>query len=101
MDQPSPLTPRILFVDDAPDRAATFLAHPSAICVQTVEQCLDVLQQPWDEVHLDHDLGGEVLVDHERTDCGMAVVHWICGSLARTCGTRDLSFIPTTRMRPV
>ncbi len=67
-----------MFVDDAPDRAATFLAHPSAICVQTVEQCLDVLQQPWDEVHLDHDLGGEVLVDHERTDCGMAVVHWIC-----------------------
>ena len=25
-----------------------------------------------------HDLGGEVLVDHERPDCGMAVVRWLC-----------------------
>ncbi len=79
VDQPSPPTPRILFLDDAPDRAAVFLAgHPSAICVQTVEHCIDLLQQPWDEVHLDHDLGGEVLVDHERPDCGMAVVRWLC-----------------------
>jgi hypothetical protein len=23
-------------------------------------------------------LGGEVLVDHERDDCGMAVVRWLC-----------------------
>src|SRR5271157_2105917 len=72
-------SPRILFLDDAPDRAAAFLAaHPSAMWVQTVEQCLGLLQQPWDEVHLDHDLGGEVLVDHERDDCGMAVVRWLC-----------------------
>ncbi len=79
MDQPSPLTPRTLFLDDAPDRAAAFLAgHPGAVCVQTVGQCLDLLEQPWDEVHLDHDLGGEVLVDHERPDCGMAVVRWLC-----------------------
>jgi len=71
--------PRILFLDDAPDRAAAFLAaHPNAVWVQTVEQCIGLLQQPWDEVHLDHDLGGEVLVDHERPDCGMAVVRWLC-----------------------
>jgi len=79
LDQPSSLTPRILFLDDARDRAAAFVAvHPSAVWVQTVEQCLGLLQQPWDEVHLDHDLGGEVLVDHERADCGMAVVRWLC-----------------------
>ncbi len=79
MDQPSPLTPRFLFLDDAPDRAATFLtAHPSAVWVQTVEQSLELLEQPWDGVHLDHDQGGEVLVDHERPDCGMAIVRWLC-----------------------
>ena len=79
MIQPSPPTHRILFLDDAPDCAATFLAaHAGAVWVQTVEQCIDLLQQPWDEVHLDHDLGGEVLVDHERPDCGMAVVRWLC-----------------------
>lgn len=69
---------RILFLDDSPDRAVAFLAaHPNAMWVQTVEQCIGLLQQPWDEVHLDHDLSGEVLVDHERDDCGMAVVRWL------------------------
>ena len=97
-----PLKPRILFLDDAPDRAAVFLAgHQGAVWVQTAEQCLELLKQPWDEVHLDHDLGGEVLVDHERDDCGLAVSAGSAKSLARTCGTRVLSFIPTTRMRPV
>ena len=71
--------PQILFLDDAPERAAAFLAaHPSAVWVRTVEQCIELLEQPWDEVHLDHDLGGEVLVDHERADCRMAVVRWLC-----------------------
>ena len=79
MGQPSPCKPRVLFLDDAPDRAAAFLAaHPGAMWVQTVEQCLELLERPWDEVHLDHDLGGEVLVDHGRADCGMAVVRWLC-----------------------
>ena len=79
MDQPSPPTPQLLFLDDAPDRAAVFLAaHPGAVWVQTAVQCLELLEKPWDEVHLDHDLGGEVLVDHERADCGMAVVRWLC-----------------------
>ena len=79
MDQPSPPTPLLLFLDDAPDRAAVFLAaYPGAVCVQTAVQCLELLEKPWDEVHLDHDLGREVLVDHERADCGMAVVRWLC-----------------------
>ncbi len=79
MAHPSPPTLRLLFLDDVPDRAATFLAaHPGAMWVQTVEQCIGLLQAPWDEVYLDHDLGGEVLVDHERADCGMAVVRWLC-----------------------
>jgi hypothetical protein len=75
----SPCTPLILFLDDAPDRATVFLAaHPGAVWVQTVEQCIELLDQPWDEVHLDHDLGGELMVDHERDDCGMAVARWLC-----------------------
>jgi hypothetical protein len=79
VDQPSALTPRILFLDDSPDRATTFLAaHPGAMWVRAVEQCIGLLQQPWDEIHLDHDLGGEVMVDHKRADCGMAVVRWLC-----------------------
>ena len=79
MDLPPTRTPLILFLDDAPDCAASFLAaHPGAVWVQTVEQCLELLEQPWDEVHLDHVLGGKVLVDHERADCKMAVIRWLC-----------------------
>jgi hypothetical protein len=70
---------RILFLDDDPVRATAFLTErPHAVWVQTAEQCLAHLTEPWDEVHLDHDLGGEVFVDHERDDCGMAVVRWLC-----------------------
>jgi hypothetical protein len=66
-------------VDDDPARVSAFLAeHPGAAWVQTAEECLARLEEPWDEVHLDHDLGGETLVDHERDDCGMEVVRWLC-----------------------
>jgi hypothetical protein len=72
-------SPRVLFLDDDPDRAVVFLAaYPDAFWVQTAEECLARLSEPWDEVHLDHDLGGEAFVDHERDDCGMAVVRWLC-----------------------
>ena len=69
---------RILFLDDDPSRAAAFLGgHPDAVWVQTADECLARLAEPWDEVHLDHDLGGEVHVDHDRVDCGMGVVRWL------------------------
>jgi hypothetical protein len=70
---------RILFLDDDPGRAEAFLRdHPGATWVQTAEQCLALMSGSWDEIHLDHDLGGEVFVDHEREDSGMAVVRWLC-----------------------
>ena len=72
-------TCKVLFMDDDPARGAMFLAaHPDAVWVGTAEACIAHLVEPWDEVHLDHDLGGEVFVDHERDDCGMAVVRWLC-----------------------
>jgi hypothetical protein len=70
---------RILFLDDDPLRAEVFLVeNPAAVWVQTVEECKARLVEEWDEVHLDHDLGGEVFVDFERDDCGMEVVRWLC-----------------------
>ena len=35
------------------------------------------LEESWDEVHLDHDLGAEQFVDSDRDDCGMAVIRWL------------------------
>ena len=32
----------------------------------------------WDEVHLDHDLGGKTFVDVNESDCGMEVIRWLC-----------------------
>lgn len=70
--------PRRLFLDDDPDRASVFLRdHPDAVWVQTVPECLAKLVEIWDEVHLDHDLGGEQFVDANRADCGMEVVRWL------------------------
>jgi hypothetical protein len=70
---------RILFLDDDPQRAEIFLAqNPEAVWVETVDACIARLEEEWDEVHLDHDLGGERFVDLSRDDCGMAVVRWLC-----------------------
>ena len=69
---------RRLFLDDDPDRASAFLSrHPDAVWVKTVAECVEKLAGPWDEVHLDHDLGGELYVDVNRDDCGMEVVRWL------------------------
>jgi hypothetical protein len=76
---PSPARPtRRLFLDDDPCRAEAFLAeYPDAVWVTTVQECIARLATPWDEVHLDHDLGGEQFVQVDRDDCGMAVVRWL------------------------
>jgi hypothetical protein len=74
-----PRARRILFLDDDPTRAEIFLdANPEAVWVETARECIDRLAEEWDEVHLDHDLGGERFVDLSREDCGMEVVRWLC-----------------------
>jgi hypothetical protein len=70
--------PRTLFLDDDPARAEIFLGmNPTAVWVQTAAECIARLEEPWSEVHLDHDLGGEIYVDQSRDDCGMEVVRWL------------------------
>jgi hypothetical protein len=70
---------RILFLDDDPIRAEIFLAaNPEGVWVETASDCITRLAEEWDEVHLDHDLGGERFVDLSREDCGMEVVRWLC-----------------------
>jgi len=79
VDQAFDRRPKVLFLDDDPARGEFFVAeYPDAVWVRTAEECIARLSEPWDEVHLDHDLGGESFVDHERDDCGMAVVRWLC-----------------------
>ncbi|WP_422929427.1 cyclic-phosphate processing receiver domain-containing protein [Singulisphaera sp. PoT] len=74
----APQVRRILFLDDDHERAHAFLnMNPEAIWVETVEDCLVQLENKWDEVHLDHDLGGERYVDFAREDCGMQIVRWL------------------------
>src|SRR5262245_50630819 len=70
---------RLLFLDDDPGRAEAFLRdHPDATWVTTVPDCLTHLAETWDEVHLDHDLGGKLFVDSQDADCGMEVIRWLC-----------------------
>ncbi|MGP0067360.1 MAG: cyclic-phosphate processing receiver domain-containing protein [Isosphaeraceae bacterium] len=68
-----------LFLDDDPLRAEIFLrANPQAVWVKNVAECLARLAEPWDEVHLDHDLGGKTFVDSNAKECGMEVIRWLC-----------------------
>jgi hypothetical protein len=60
--------------------------------VQTARDCVARLARPWDEVHLDHDLGGEIYVNPDRDDCGMEVVRWLCRQRRRQCD-RTLFFV--------
>jgi hypothetical protein len=95
VDQVFEKRPKVLFLDDDLARGEIFLIeYPGAVWVQTAEECIDRLSEPWDEVHLDHDLGGEVFVDHEREDCGMAVVRWLCAEPRR--GLAQTQFIVHT-----
>jgi hypothetical protein len=77
--KPQPPARRLLFLDDDPRRAEIFLAeHPEAVWVETVTNCVDRLRETWDEVHLDHDLGGKQHVAVDDVDCGMEVIRWLC-----------------------
>jgi hypothetical protein len=70
---------RLLFLDDDPRRAETFLnENPEAVWVTTVAECLERMSESWDEVHLDHDLGGQRFVDMNQVDCGMEIIRWMC-----------------------
>jgi hypothetical protein len=73
------ITPRVLFLDDDPRRAERFLSQvPAAVWVKSVAECIPRLTENWEEVHLDHDLEGEILVDTNRSDSGMEVIRWLC-----------------------
>ncbi len=70
---------RRLFLDDDPTRAEVFLKeNGGAIWVTTAADCVRRLEERWDEVHLDHDLGGETDVDFRTLNCGMEVIRWLC-----------------------
>jgi hypothetical protein len=70
----------ILFLDDSPERCKAFRAEqPSATIVNTAAEAIAALTTySWNEVHLDHDLGGETFVDSSLPNTGMEVVRWIC-----------------------
>ena len=74
------MSKRILFLDDSGERAHAFLVQfPMAVWARTAPEAIEALKDlmGWDEVWLDHDLGGQVFVDSRREDTGYEVVRWI------------------------
>lgn len=78
---------RILFLDDSPERAK--IAKRELLCthVTTASDCIELLEREnWDDLYLDHDLGGDPELTPTTTDAngdtGMSVVNHLC--LTRT-----------------
>lgn len=78
----------ILFLDDDSNRAATAYQRmlPSkrdkTIWCTTAQEAISVLDDAYyrdrlEEVHLDHDLGGEQFQDPNDKNCGMEVIRFI------------------------
>ena len=72
----------ILFLDDNEERQRAFVNRhvgDEVTIVATASDAIYSMQgESWDEVWLDHDLGGKVFVNSDREDCGMEVVRWMC-----------------------
>lgn len=76
--------PTILFLDDDSARTKTFVSYfPFAKTAENTKQIISLIEaeaekeRMIDYLFLDHDLGGNVYVDSESTDCGMEVVRQI------------------------
>jgi len=79
----------ILFLDDSEERQKLVLAYFEAVYsteefallfakdAQTAIEYLQAVEEPWNLVMLDHDLGKEIFMDSDRMDTGMEVVRWI------------------------
>lgn len=68
-----------LFLDDCPNRCRSFRSNfPSATIVNDADSCIEQLKsQAWDQVFLDHDLGGTTYQDTNEKNSGSEVVRWI------------------------
>ena len=69
-----------LFLDDDENRCQLFLKHrPTAYVVHTAQECMVALKAfKWDQVFLDHDLGGPVGFEESNGyNSGTTVVDWI------------------------
>ena len=68
-----------LFLDDCSNRCKSFRSNfPSATIVNDADSCIEQLKgQAWDQVFLDHDLGGTIYQDMNDKNSGSEVVRWI------------------------
>lgn len=69
----------VLFLDDCPNRCKSFRSNfPSATIVNDAESCIaELKKQDWDQVFLDHDLGGTTYQDMSDKNSGSEVVRWV------------------------
>lgn len=81
----SNLGQNILVLEDNDERIVRIRQlWPACTIVKTAQACIDkLIDFQFVTLLLDHDLGGEVMVDSRREDCGMEVVRWIVAKRPR------------------
>jgi hypothetical protein len=70
----------VFVLDDSKERLRKFRsAIPSAHMAETVDEAKEVLSRDehWEIAFLDHDLGGEVMVDTSEYNTGTTLVRWL------------------------
>jgi len=71
---------QILILEDNPERVKAFrqkFIGSTVVIVDTVTDCIEQLQEKqWDELWLDHDLGGKEMVE-SGVGTGYAVAQWL------------------------
>lgn len=70
----------VFILEDDENRIRKFRsAIPSAIMVDNVDEAKEVLSkdEKWEIAFLDHDLGGEVMVDASKYNTGTTLVRWL------------------------
>jgi hypothetical protein len=81
----------ILILEDDFDRMDSFrdnLKDHKVVIVHTAQECIDMLKDhEWDMLFLDHDLGGEQMVDSEEENTGATVAKFL---------SRNLKYKPPT-----
>jgi hypothetical protein len=79
---------KVFILEDSDSRIEWFKQHfPNADIAKTAKEAYIYLENEYDLIFLDHDLGGEILVDSNKDNTGYQVAKFISSSINKNTET--------------